>query len=71
MFKRVKKWCQDFKADATKSRGLAEKAEATQRKLEVAMRILDRRQDEIPVELDRRHTLEDRRRWTKFVQEHS
>ena len=68
MFKRVKKWCQNFKADATKSRGLAEKAVATQRKIEVAMKILDRRHEEIPVSIERRHPEDEnlRKRWEEI-----
>lgn len=35
--------------------GLAEKEAATQKKLDVAMRILNRRKEELPVETERRH----------------
>lgn len=50
------KWLQTKKNIAQKTAGLQEKAEATRRKVEVAMSILnERRKRSIDVEVDRRH----------------
>jgi hypothetical protein len=60
-----------MKSDACKTRGLAEKEAATQRKLEVAMKILDRRHEDIPVDVERREDDPDKKRWVDFCMKHT
>lgn len=50
------KWWKDFKKKdmARRTPGLAEKEAAMKRKLDVAMSILDRRKEALPVDIDRR-----------------
>lgn len=54
MIKRIKRWFKDQNAITRKTGGLAEKEAATQRKWEVAMAILNRREKDVPVEFERR-----------------
>lgn len=53
----IKQWFENKKNIVRKTAGLEEKQEATQRKMQVAMRILDRRVVEIPVQEERRREL--------------
>jgi len=55
----VKEWFERKQNIVRKTAGLEEKNEATQRKMQVAMRILDRREVEIPVEVERRREIYD------------
>ncbi len=73
MFESVRKFYATVKADACKTRGLAEKEAATQRKIKVAMKILDKRENDVPVDVDRRHhdDEEAQRRWIEFCMRHT
>jgi len=55
----VKEWFERKQNIVRKTAGLEEKSEATQRKMQVAMRILDRREVEVPVQVERRRELYD------------
>ena len=55
MMRWIKKHWQNQKSISCKTKGLAEKEEATRRKIEVAMSILNRRVKEESFEIERRN----------------
>ena len=54
MFNQAKKWWKKQEAIVRKTGGLAEKEASIQRKLDVAMSILNRRKEDVPVSFERR-----------------
>lgn len=54
MIKRIRTWWDKQKDLTKKTAGLAEKEASTQRKYDVAMSILNRREKDVPVKINRR-----------------
>lgn len=55
----LKKWFQKQNNTMRKTAGLEEKRQATSRKMQVAMTILDRRKEQAPIRQERRQELYD------------